>query len=132
MSGSHIILIVLVVALVIVGYFAYRQRKAANSDGSFGQGSSGGIKMPKLGKSKNSSPDAPAGFSAGSGRPPVAPPGFGAPANAPTPAPTPAPAPAGWNKDPSGRFQLRYWDGTAWTGHVTNPDGSQAFDPPPA
>jgi putative membrane protein len=27
-------------------------------------------------------------------------------------------AAAGWFPDPSGRHQLRYWDGTAWTAHV--------------
>lgn len=25
---------------------------------------------------------------------------------------------AGWYPDPTGRFQFRYWDGTAWTAHV--------------
>ena len=27
-------------------------------------------------------------------------------------------APANWYKDPSGRFELRYWNGSAWTEHV--------------
>lgn len=28
--------------------------------------------------------------------------------------------PAGWEPDPTGRFEHRYWDGSAWTGHVSN------------
>jgi hypothetical protein len=36
--------------------------------------------------------------------------------------------PAGWNTDPTGRFQLRYWDGTAWTDHVST-NGVQQTDP---
>jgi hypothetical protein len=49
------------------------------------------------------------------------------PAPAAQPEPTPvaaaaaAPAtpavPANWYADPSGRFELRYWDGNAWTEH---------------
>lgn len=43
--------------------------------------------------------------------------------------PAPAgPTPAGWNTDPSGRFQLRYWDGAAWTDHVST-NGVQQTDP---
>jgi hypothetical protein len=43
----------------------------------------------------------------------------------------PAPAggqPAGWFADPYGRFQLRYWDGAAWTAHVST-NGQQQVDP---
>jgi hypothetical protein len=48
------------------------------------------------------------------------------------PAPSPEPAvPAGWYADPSGRFELRYWDGTAWTEHVSR-QGQQFTDPPVA
>jgi len=43
-----------------------------------------------------------------------------------TQAPT---TPAGWNPDPFGRFQWRYWDGTQWTDQVAS-DGAQATDPP--
>ena len=45
---------------------------------------------------------------------------------------TPAAAqdiPANWYKDPSGRFELRYWNGSAWTEHVSS-GGSQSIDPP--
>ncbi|MEP7113231.1 MAG: DUF2510 domain-containing protein, partial [Ilumatobacteraceae bacterium] len=41
-------------------------------------------------------------------------------AAAPDPDPAPAPAvPAGWYADPAGRFELRYWDGSTWTEHVS-------------
>ena len=58
------------------------------------------------------------------------------PAAAPSP-PRPQPAaaesavPAGWYADPSGRFELRYWDGAAWTEHVSRA-GQQFTDPPVA
>jgi hypothetical protein len=39
--------------------------------------------------------------------------------------------PAGWYPDPSGRFEMRYWDGTAWTEHVAR-GGQQFTDPPVA
>jgi Protein of unknown function (DUF2510) len=47
--------------------------------------------------------------------------------------PTPAEStvPAGWYADPSGRYELRYWDGTAWTEHVSRA-GQQFTDPPVA
>jgi hypothetical protein len=35
---------------------------------------------------------------------------------------------AGWYNDPYGRFQLRYWGGTAWTEHVSTA-GTQQVDP---
>ena len=38
--------------------------------------------------------------------------------------------PAGWLPDPSGRFERRYWSGTAWTEHVTS-GGTPSTDPPP-
>ena len=53
-----------------------------------------------------------------------------APAPAPAPAAEPA-VPAGWYADPSGRFELRYWDGAAWTEHVSRA-GQQFTDPPVA
>lgn len=36
---------------------------------------------------------------------------------------------ADWYADPSGKFSLRYWDGAAWTGHVST-NGSQEWDEP--
>ncbi len=55
------------------------------------------------------------------------------PAAVPTPdppAPTPA-VPSGWYADPAGRFELRYWDGSTWTEHVSRA-GQQFTDPPVA
>jgi Protein of unknown function (DUF2510) len=40
-------------------------------------------------------------------------------------------APAGWYADPSGRYELRYWDGSQWTEHVSRA-GQQFTDPPVA
>lgn len=48
--------------------------------------------------------------------------------------PTPAnwmsdrPTPANWYFDPTGRHQLRYWDGSEWTEHVSD-SGMQSVDP---
>ena len=53
-------------------------------------------------------------------------------AAAPAAAPAPTPAvPAGWYADPAGRFELRYWDGSTWTEHVSR-TGQQFTDPPVA
>jgi Protein of unknown function (DUF2510) len=52
------------------------------------------------------------------------------PAAAATPAAAPA-VPAGWYADPAGRFELRYWDGSTWTEHVSRA-GQQFTDPPVA
>jgi uncharacterized protein (AIM24 family) len=38
---------------------------------------------------------------------------------------------AAWLPDPSGKHELRYWNGDAWTEHVAD-DGVQATDPTPA
>lgn len=40
-------------------------------------------------------------------------------------------APAGWYADPSSRYELRYWDGSQWTEHVSR-GGQQFTDPPVA
>src|SRR5437867_2148920 len=40
----------------------------------------------------------------------------------------PAPPKADWYTDPTGRHQLRYWDGSQWTPHVSD-DGVTAADP---
>lgn len=37
--------------------------------------------------------------------------------------------PAGWNPDPHGRHELRYWDGSLWTEHVSD-GGVQSVDQP--
>ncbi|MGE0877827.1 MAG: phospholipid scramblase-related protein [Acidimicrobiia bacterium] len=37
--------------------------------------------------------------------------------------------PANWYPDPTGRHQHRYWDGNAWTSHVSN-NGVVGTDPP--
>ncbi len=56
--------------------------------------------------------------------------------NAPTTNPSASTAPsadvpANWYKDPSGRYELRYWNGTTWTEHVAT-GGKQFTDPPKA
>jgi hypothetical protein len=48
----------------------------------------------------------------------------------PTTPATPS-VPAGWYHDPAGRYELRYWDGSAWTEHVSRA-GQQYTDPPVA
>jgi hypothetical protein len=83
----------------------------------------------------------PAGWAVAPEPAPLAPIAEAAPAAAPvyTPAPapayTPAPAapavPSGWYADPAGRFELRYWDGGAWTEHVSRA-GQQFTDAPVA
>lgn len=69
-------------------------------------------------------------------QPPVAQPAtqVAAPVTSTTPSPTVAggsvpDVPANWYKDPSGRYELRYWNGTAWTEHVAT-GGRQSVDPP--
>ena len=37
--------------------------------------------------------------------------------------------PADWYKDPAGRYEYRYWDGTKWTEHVSR--GGKVFKDPP-
>lgn len=39
-------------------------------------------------------------------------------------------APPAWHPDPSGRFQYRYWDGVAWSPHVST-QGQTYLDPLP-
>jgi hypothetical protein len=45
-------------------------------------------------------------------------------------APRPAIQTAQWYPDPTARFQLRYWDGMAWTAHVWT-QGAASTDPQP-
>ncbi len=40
----------------------------------------------------------------------------------------PTPPPAAWFADPMGRHEMRYWDGTQWTPHVST-RGVQGTDP---
>mgnify|MGYP002628958176 CR=1 FL=1 len=54
----------------------------------------------------------------------------------PTTAPTTTPTtttvpsvPADWYKDPAGRYDFRYWDGSKWTENVSR-DGVRFTDPP--
>ena len=42
-----------------------------------------------------------------------------------------ASVPAAWYADPSGRYELRYWNGREWTEHVAR-SGQQFTDPPVA
>jgi uncharacterized protein YxjI len=42
---------------------------------------------------------------------------------------TDAPAPEGWYPDPHGRHELRFWNGSAWTEHVSS-HGRQTTDAP--
>lgn len=59
--------------------------------------------------------------------PTSAPPGVGQPPTVPT---GQRGIPAGWMPDPSGKFDQRYWSGTAWTEHVLK-GGVPSVDPPP-
>ena len=59
-------------------------------------------------------------------------PAAAAPTYQPAPAAAPTPAvPAEWYADPSGRFELRYWDGNTWTEYVST-GGVQSTNPPVA
>jgi hypothetical protein len=61
---------------------------------------------------------------------PPPPPDAGRSPAAPAPGQEPLPVP-GWYADPTRRFELRYWDGGRWTGHVGR--GGRVFsDPLPA
>ena len=52
----------------------------------------------------------------------------GATTNATASSTTPS-VPADWYKDPSGRYEYRYWDGQKWTEHVSRA-GTVYKDPP--
>ena len=47
---------------------------------------------------------------------------------APSPTPSASASPPEWAPDPHGRHELRYWDGTVWTEHVSS-GGVQTTDP---
>jgi hypothetical protein len=57
--------------------------------------------------------------------------GASEPAEAAAPQASAPAVPAGWFTDPSNRYELRYWDGSAWTEHVAR-GGQQFTDPPVA
>jgi hypothetical protein len=57
--------------------------------------------------------------------------GYGAATGVGTNSTTAPAVPAAWYKDPSGRYEMRYWNGTAWTEHVSR-GGQQFTDPPVA
>jgi len=66
---------------------------------------------------------APGGYAvASTGAPAEAAPAGDAQASQPLP-------PADWYADPSGRFEMRYWNGADWTEHVSR-KGKQFTDPP--
>lgn len=48
--------------------------------------------------------------------------------DSPNPVPPASPVHADWKPDPTGRHELRYWDGQNWTHHVFT-GGTQATDP---
>jgi hypothetical protein len=73
-------------------------------------------------------PTAVAPAAAAAAVPAAAAPAAAAPAAAAPPTPA---VPAGWYADPAGRFELRYWDGSTWTEHVSR-TGQQFTDPPVA
>lgn len=50
------------------------------------------------------------------------------PSGTTAPGGTPATAPPGWHPDPSAKFEYRYWDGSAWTEHVSS-QGIADVDP---
>jgi hypothetical protein len=60
---------------------------------------------------------------------PPALPTWGASTGSGTPAAPVQPAvPPSWAPDPSGRFAVRWWDGTAWTANVVDHTGRQLVD----
>ncbi|MHB8219474.1 MAG: DUF2510 domain-containing protein [Acidimicrobiales bacterium] len=113
------------VAVVVIGGFIARstrtRRRGTSRPSSSGYGAI--------------APDPPGVGSGPGGRP-----GPG-PGRAPGPGHAPEPTrgwgvartgiPAGWLPDPTGRYQQRYWSGTAWTTHVQR-TGVPGSDPPPA
>jgi len=99
------------------GYASGGQATGAVVTG-YGQGSWGGPE-----------PSSSGGFGYDAGFSPS--PGGGSVSGIPTPTQSsvaPTTTPANWYADPTARHELRYWDGTAWTEHVSD-NGAQATDP---
>jgi hypothetical protein len=111
------VIIGIIVAIVVIGgivfLIARAKKKPAAGTGAPGYGAPGGFPPP--GASQYGSPAGGAGapWQQGGGvltaPPPAAPPV--APAQA---------SPPNWHPDPTGRHELRYHDGTRWTGHVSD------------
>jgi hypothetical protein len=77
-------------------------------------------------------PDAtPSGIDTTQAMAPIDSPSSGAPEAATSATAPVVNVPAGWYADPSGRYELRYWDGQQWTEHVAR-GGQQYTDPPVA
>jgi hypothetical protein len=94
----------------------------------------GWASAPDQGNPRGSDVVTPIGASSMSGSPSQGNGPSSAPQPAPQPTPQPAPVvttPAGWYPDPSGRFEMRYWDGDKWTEHVSRA-GQTYTDPPVA
>ena len=131
-----------VVAIVPTGstVTAYLSREAGESPapetvtGETVTGSSTGVAAPAAAEPAAEPAPEPAHFEV-AGVAASAPEPAPEPAAQPTPEPAAEPAaaaaPAGWYADPSSRFELRYWDGTTWTEHVSR-GGQQFTDPPVA
>ena len=88
---------------------------------------------PGMSPEEAAAPAASASTPAGTPASPFGTGNVGAPAqSAPTSGGASVPnPPANWYKDPSGRHELRYWNGSAWTEHVAD-GGRQSIDPPRA
>lgn len=50
------------------------------------------------------------------------------PTSPPPPPPPPPASPAAWAPDPAGRHELRWWDGSRWTEHISDA-GMAGVDP---
>ncbi len=86
-------------------------------------GSAPGSGAATWGGSAGGTQDGGSGWGAGGGQ--------SQPAQTPAAQQTTPSVPPGWYTDPAGRYELRYWDGTAWTEHVSRA-GQQYTDPPVA
>jgi Protein of unknown function (DUF2510) len=132
-----------VVSIVPAGSEITAYLRRAGSEGSTGTADAAGAGAASSTSSETAAPAAtePAGWGTAPESTPTSTPtsvGSTAAATAPTQAVPTAPAapttpavPAGWYTDPAGRFELRYWDGSAWTEHVSRA-GQQYTDPPVA